>query len=608
VRTKSVLRVSTILGLAAIAAVSLAPADAWARTRHHPRALSWDNADVTRDGVVDRKDIAFVARLLGHRCSPRRPVLPADLNHDCRVDGLDLKHVIREAWKARKTRTNAPPQPQADTASTQEDTPVTIAVLANDGDPNGDMLQVTSATAGGRGATTVNPDGTIVYQPAPDAHGTDTFSYTVADAGGLTATQTVTVAIAPVNDAPAVTASASVSSGTAPLDVTLSAQGTDADGDQLTYSWSFGDAQSAAGAQVSHVYRNAGEFDAMVTISDGQAAASASVRVSVARAPVARPDAYRVDTVAGTGAAGSRGEGGSAVAAQLGDPRQVVRTPDGSFYVADALRLVRVDAGGTLTRVRTFTDSGAGDEGVAIAVGPDGAVYYTDADILGYCSESGQYAEVRVRRLGSAPAEDAVVATWVNPSLLGACSPSLKLAIDGAGSFYLAAASVVVKLEAGAAEPTWVLDVADQAYSLAGDPAGGVYVGGFSGILRIDAAGGATAFAGTGSHGSTGDGGPALAALVGTVAGLAVCPDGTVTFLEFDLTRFVPRIREVTRDGAIATIGGGTSGFNGDGREARATAFGFTLSAGVASLPDGGFLVTDRNNVRVRRLLPATTP
>ena len=116
---------------------------------------------------------------------------------------------------------------------------------------------------------------------------------------------------------------------------------------------------------------------------------------------------------------------------------------------------------------------------------------------------------------------------------------------------------------------------------------GGVFVGGFGSILRIAADGTSTPFAGTGTHGSAGDGGPALDAQVGTVAGLTACPDGTVTFLEDHLTSFSPRIREVTRDSLMATIGGGTSGFDGDGRPALDTAFGFSRSAGIASPPKG---------------------
>jgi hypothetical protein len=286
----------------------------------------------------------------------------------------------------------------------------------------------------------------------------------------------------------------------------------------------------------------------------------------------------------------------------------VVLAPDGSFYIAEAVRIVRVDAAGTLTGVRTLIDSGSGDEGASIAVGPDGAVYYTEADVAGYCGEWGQYLEVRVRRLSPSGAEDPVVATWMNQDGLGTCSPSVKLAIDGQGSFYVGAASYVAKLLPGTTgSAVWVQAVGDFAFALAGNPEGGVFVGGFGSVLRIAADGTVTPFAGNGTHGSSGDGGPALEAQVGTVSGLTVCPDGTVTFLEYDRTSYSPRIREVTRDNLIATIGGGTSGFNGDGRLALDTAFAFSVSAGIASLPEGGFYVADRDNARVRRLLPTAS-
>jgi len=361
------------------------------------------------------------------------------------------------------------------------------------------------------------------------------------------------------------------------------------------------------GPHPAHTYAAAGAFIATVVVSDGVATSLASLDLSVASAPAGRPGAYIVDTVAGTGVAGQSGERGLATSAELFDPRQVAVAPDGSFYVAEALRIVRVDSAGMLTDARMLPEGGSGDEGPSIAVGPDGMAYYTDGDVMGSCGEGGYYSEIRVRRLSPSGAEDPVVATWAGGGYVGPCSPSVKLAIDGEGVFYLSAGYYVARLLPGAAgEAAWVLGVPDSAYALAGDPGGGVFVGGYASVLRIAADGTFAPFAGTGEHGSAGDGGSALNAHVGAVSGLTVCPDGTVTFLEFDLSSGTPRIREVTPDGLIATIGGGSSGFNGDGQPALDTAFRFSLSAGIASLPDGGFYVADRDNARVRRLSPVT--
>ncbi|MCM2277451.1 MAG: Ig-like domain-containing protein [Oligoflexia bacterium] len=81
-----------------------------------------------------------------------------------------------------------------DSASTAQNTPVTIAVLANDSDPNGDALSVVSATKSAHGTATVGADGRITYAPARTFKGTDQFQYTISD-GKLTATATVTVTV-----------------------------------------------------------------------------------------------------------------------------------------------------------------------------------------------------------------------------------------------------------------------------------------------------------------------------------------------------------------------------------------------------------------------------
>jgi gliding motility-associated-like protein len=90
-----------------------------------------------------------------------------------------------------------------DGAATDVDTPVTITVLANDSDPNGDPITVTNATAG-NGTVVINGDGTITYTPASGFCGTDTILYTICDPGPLCdqAIVVVTVTCPPVNDPP----------------------------------------------------------------------------------------------------------------------------------------------------------------------------------------------------------------------------------------------------------------------------------------------------------------------------------------------------------------------------------------------------------------------
>src|SRR5207249_9618365 len=97
---------------------------------------------------------------------------------------------------------NDPPVANNDAATTAEDTAVTIAVLTNDTDPDGDTLVVSGVGTAAHGTTAINPDKTITYTPAANYNGSDTFSYTIGDGHGGTATATVSLTITAVNDAP----------------------------------------------------------------------------------------------------------------------------------------------------------------------------------------------------------------------------------------------------------------------------------------------------------------------------------------------------------------------------------------------------------------------
>src|SRR5207244_2131784 len=63
---------------------------------------------------------------------------------------------------------NDAPQAADDAATTSEDTPLTVAVLANDMDVDGDALTISSITQGAHGSVTVNADGTLTYTPDPN--------------------------------------------------------------------------------------------------------------------------------------------------------------------------------------------------------------------------------------------------------------------------------------------------------------------------------------------------------------------------------------------------------------------------------------------------------
>ena len=99
-----------------------------------------------------------------------------------------------KAFNITVTNANDPPVAVADNATTLENTPVTIDVMNNDYDPDGDTLTVVSATNGTNGSVT-NNGSNVTYTPALNFTGTDSFNYTISDGNGGTDTATVNVTV-----------------------------------------------------------------------------------------------------------------------------------------------------------------------------------------------------------------------------------------------------------------------------------------------------------------------------------------------------------------------------------------------------------------------------
>ncbi len=89
-----------------------------------------------------------------------------------------------------------------DTATTTAGSPVSINVLAND---TGTELSITQASPPANGSAVIS-GGAITYTPSAGFAGTDSFSYTIRDSFGQSASATVTATVNPpglnaVNDA-----------------------------------------------------------------------------------------------------------------------------------------------------------------------------------------------------------------------------------------------------------------------------------------------------------------------------------------------------------------------------------------------------------------------
>ena len=126
------------------------------------------------------------------------------------------------------------PVARPDSFSTAEDTTLRVpapGVLGNDTDPNDDRLTASVVAGPSRGTLTLASDGAFTYTPAPDAFGTDAFTYAASD-GQAPDTATVALSVTPVNDAPVVSITSPDAAAAVTEDATVSieATATDIDG------------------------------------------------------------------------------------------------------------------------------------------------------------------------------------------------------------------------------------------------------------------------------------------------------------------------------------------------------------------------------------------
>ena len=130
----------------------------------------------------------------------------------------------------------------ADSVTTQEDTAITIDVLANDSYLTTASINI-SFDSSSNGTTTLNESSRkIIYTPGLNFNGTDTFSYTITQ-GDKTSSADVTVTIEAVNDLPNIDIASTIQvdeNQTAVTTITVS----DADSDELTLTMSGTDADS----------------------------------------------------------------------------------------------------------------------------------------------------------------------------------------------------------------------------------------------------------------------------------------------------------------------------------------------------------------------------
>ena len=179
--------------------------------------------------------------------------------------------------------------------------PVAVTFTATATDPDGDPLSYSFNFGDGETSSGAGVQAHRYAEPGRYAA-----TVTVADGRGGVAGAEVTVSVldpevpptappptppTPENEAPTVDLNANAAAGTAPLTVSFSAEADDPEGDDLAYTWDFGNGETADGnSSRTLTYTEPGDYTAAVTVSDGLAETSADVLVTV-EAPTAPPTA-----------------------------------------------------------------------------------------------------------------------------------------------------------------------------------------------------------------------------------------------------------------------------------------------------------------------------
>ena len=137
-------------------------------------------------------------------------------------------------------------------------------------------------------------------------------------------------------------------------------------------------------------------------------------------------------------------------------------------------------------------------------------------------------------------------------------------------------------------------------YGLCADPTGNVYISDWGNwrIRKVNTSGIISTYAGNGSLGYSGDGGPATAAQIGYCYGIASDASGNIFFSDY----YNRRIRRIDATSGIITTIAGTGGSGGSGDGGPATAATFTYPWFLACDPSGNVYVSDYSVDRIRKI------
>jgi hypothetical protein len=356
--------------------------------------------------------------------------------------------------------------------------------------------------------------------------------------------------------------------------------------------------------------------------------------------PFLAPSAARADLVltrAGTGTAGAVGDGSFAAAAQLSAPRGLARLADGSLLVADTgnNRIRKIAPDGTISTAAGSGVAGSvGDTGPAllaqlnaprdVAVAPDGVSYFiaeTSGNRIRLVDANGTITTFAGTGTASFSGDGspATLATLNGPSGVGVTPTGGVLIADTTnnrirlvnGGVITTVAGTGTASSTGDGSPA-LLGTVNLPQDVSALAAGGYLIADTAGnrIRRVDAGGTITTVAGTGTACATagalcGDYGPAGLALLNAPAAVTADPTGS-GFLVADTG--TNRVRRVSATGTITTmIGSGAACATSTllcGDAGPAALASLNAPRAAIDLPDGSLLLSDSGTNRLRARIP----
>jgi uncharacterized protein (TIGR03437 family) len=304
-------------------------------------------------------------------------------------------------------------------------------------------------------------------------------------------------------------------------------------------------------------------------------------------ADVTKSVVYKVDrlgattVIAGNGTAGYSGDGALATTAQLRQPAGVAVGPDGSVYITEYgnHRIRKVAPNGIITTMAgTGTAGFLGDGGPATAArifAPLSIVLDSAGNL--YFTDIGNY---RIRKITPA----GIISTYAGSGR--ACGQA-----SGDGGPATSADSCPGYLSLGPDGSLYFTDDGDLRFF------------GHARVRKVSPSGVITTVAGGTTIGFSGDGGPATGALFRGLSGVGVDTAGNIFISDYSNGR----IRKVDLTGVVTTYAGtGTSGASGDGGPAvRAQVNG---PCGIIFDSEGNLFFADRLNQKIRKISPPPVP